>query len=157
MGGFEETSETVQEAVNWRHKNYKYTVNIAEVVPYPGTDLYKKCVENKLIDPSSFISHGCPPVKMCNASMQFPTEFCWGEVISSEKTGNSSFRGDLYKITAKCPHCQQHVTYNNIYWGAVAICFTRGASYRIGCKNCNQRFDIQKSAFSMYNRGRVQL
>ena len=59
------------------------------------------------------------------------------------KIGNDPDRGDLLQIDAACPHCHHITKYRNIFKGGTGMSFTGGDGYRIACRNCNQRFDIE--------------
>jgi anaerobic magnesium-protoporphyrin IX monomethyl ester cyclase len=147
LGDPKETNETVKEAIEWRNKNVKYTLNCAQVTPYPGTELYRHCVEKKLIDPKSYIENHCPFVRMTEAELKFPVQMILGKALDIQRTGSDMYRGALYSLKAKCPHCGHISQYKDLYWGSSAICFSSFNSYRIGCRNCNQRYDILKEVF----------
>jgi len=147
LGGFDETQETASAAMAWILKHKHFTINATAVTPYPGTDLYKRCVKEGKIDPEKYILSGCPNIKMCETGFIVPKTFNWVDVIDSHIVSCDQLRGPLYYMKVKCPHCGEHIEYNNIYWGSTGIAFTGCESYRIGCRNCNARLDIPRSAF----------
>lgn len=147
LGDIAETNETVKEAVEWRNAHAKYALNIAQVTPYPGTALFDHCVKAGLIKPAEYVEGHCGFVKMTDANMQFPVLMNWATSVTPAVIGNDKTRGKLYKIECRCPHCKNVTDYNNLYWGGSAVQFNGGQSYRIGCKNCNQRIDINPKYF----------
>jgi hypothetical protein len=108
-------------------------INLTAVIAYPGTALYEQGVNQGKIRPKMFIAQECPYVNFTGTRLELPFDFMWGEMISF-KDGN---------LKAVCPHCATVVEYPSIYFGATGAAFTQGQSYRIGCRNCNQRFDLK--------------
>jgi len=78
---------------------------------------------------------------------QNPTFINMNEGQTIETTGSDPMRGKIFSVSVLCPHCQTKVKYNNLYWCGSAIHFNGGKSYRIGCRNCNQRIDISPGVF----------
>ena len=145
LGGIKETDQTVQQAVMWRARNKKYMINITPIIPYPGTDLFKYGVEKGKIIPKQFITQGCPFVSFSNAALYFNSVLNPGELISAERLYDDEFRGTMWRIKVKCPHCNEINDYSGLYWGSTGIAFASGQAYRIGCRKCNQRFDFSWS------------
>lgn len=150
-----ESYEMVENTLNWWKKNLRYTINLSRVTAYPGTELYKRYVENKQIpDRLQFIKQECPFIKPnsydFSKSEALISEFksynyLPVEVISKVKTRTDIYRGQLYNIRVKCCHCNQIVEYVDLYNGAGShggSDFNNGHGYRIGCKNCNHRIDF---------------
>ncbi|MFO7558733.1 MAG: hypothetical protein R6X10_07870 [Desulfobacterales bacterium] len=46
----------------------------------------------------------------------------------------------FYTVTAKCPHCKKINIYKNFHVNHIDI-------FKIGCKKCNQRYDVSSSVF----------
>jgi anaerobic magnesium-protoporphyrin IX monomethyl ester cyclase len=142
FGGPRETNETMCEAINWRNQNLKYLINLTPVIAYPGTDLFNEGVQRGLINPLQFLEAGCPFVNFSGVQLQLPVALMRGEVLSDTVTGRDPLRGEIKLLKAKCPHCHTISDYPGIYWGATGVAFTGGRTYRIGCRNCNQRMDL---------------
>jgi len=124
LGGPDETPETVQEVIAWQNKNYKYMINTSRVIPYPGTKLFELGVKLGKINPIEFLENDCPFIHFSVAKTKIPAV--------------------LFKASRKnkCPHCKSANKYEGLYWGSTGVSFTHKKSYRIGCKNCNQRYDM---------------
>lgn len=153
-----ENMRTVDFSLDWLRHNLKYTLTCAPVQAYPGSELYKRYVERKEIDPLDFIKRGCPfplrpPsfnngefVEALNKINRFKLdEDCFpARVVKSERAGVEP-RGDVYNITVECPHCNSIVNYGNIIFTTyMATEGSGGKRLRIGCRECNRRFDIRK-------------
>jgi anaerobic magnesium-protoporphyrin IX monomethyl ester cyclase len=133
LGGPQETWETQAEAIAWRNAHARYMINMTAVIPYPGTELFDLGVKQGKINPKIFIAQECPYINFNNIDLQLPMQFMWGKLIEF-KEGH---------LIAQCPHCGEIVGYRGIYNGGTGAQFTQGQSYRIGCPECNQRFDLK--------------
>jgi len=143
LGGPKETPATVQQVLDWRHKNLKYHINITPIIAYPGTDLYSYGKSCGKINGRDFIEQGCPYINFNNAPVNFPVEFIYSDKIDIKPLGIDPHRGQLYSVDTICPHCKQAQEYNNLFWAGTALSFTQGKAYRIACRNCNARFDMR--------------
>ncbi len=154
FGDPEETLETARKTINWWKKHYYYHINFAALIPYPGTAVYKYCLEKGLIkDKIDFLIKGCSSFNMTKLSNKdYGTIFAeireaqvenrqFANNISAEQTGYDSQRHHhLYRLTMTCPHCDNLNVYNNISCPKLE-------SFKIVCRNCNQRSDIPSSYF----------
>ena len=143
LGGPHESDITARQAISWREANLRYMINLSAVIPYPGTDLFKYGVSTGKISPREFIERGCPYVNFSNTDLRLPISMLWGKVVSSDIMHNDPVRGEVKRVSVVCPHCSVVSTYSGLYWGSTGVSFTQGNSYRIGCRSCNQRFDIK--------------
>jgi radical SAM superfamily enzyme YgiQ (UPF0313 family) len=141
LGGPAETDATIEEAIAWAGKNKKYMLNLTAVIPYPGTDLFYYGVKHGYI--KRFIEEGCPFVNFAGVQIRMPAFFNFGKLIDERMLCKDQYRGEISELTAECPHCHAQPKYPGVYWGSTGIAFTSGQSYRIGCRSCNQRFDIK--------------
>jgi anaerobic magnesium-protoporphyrin IX monomethyl ester cyclase len=153
FGDRAETPFTAKRSLDWWEEHLQYLINLTYLIAYPGTDLYKYALENGIIkDPKVFLEQGCPTVFL---SKDFPTVSKMVEARRGLNLINSSScifidqkvadeRGRIYSAIAECPHCHRQNEYKNLYWGSTGIAFTQEKSYRIGCRHCNQRFDLPK-------------
>jgi anaerobic magnesium-protoporphyrin IX monomethyl ester cyclase len=145
IGSPQETPQTIQEAQSWVEKNSKYMVNLSLVIPYPGTQLFDTGIERGLINPRNFMEQGCPFINFPGLEIKVPEPVLrWGELINQEPICTDPSRGVIMRITAICPHCTEVNKYEGLYWGATGANFTGKRSYRIACRNCNQRFDLRR-------------
>ena len=142
LGGIKETHFTMKEAGDWCVRNAKYMINLTPVIPYPGTDLFNEAVKRGLIEPKRYLEQGCPFVNFNNVVIQAPLVLVNGELLSEKQTGQDPSRGKIYTMKARCPHCKKISEYKGLYEGATGSAFTGGKSYRIGCRECNQRMDL---------------
>jgi DNA-directed RNA polymerase subunit RPC12/RpoP len=100
-------------------------------------------VERKLIDPKSYVEQGCPYIAFTDTALHGPMGYVYGKVISDFTMYVDPSRGEVKKIKVECPHCNSIIEYRGIYWGGTGISFTGGRTYRIACRNCNQRMDLK--------------
>ena len=148
LGTPEETPETLNNALSWWKNNLKYGINLTNVIPYPGSKLYKDYVASNIIpNKLEYIKKGCPCVSKFNdggAIQQHLNQYNHlpAELISKNKTRIDKYRGQLWNVTVKCCHCKQVSNYIDLYMGATGSNFMQGKAYRIGCKHCNQRMDF---------------
>ena len=152
FGDKAETVATAQETLDWWMAHRQYMLNLTYIIPYPGCDLYKGAVKSGLIpDKIDYLDKGCPTIALTPkigaisrlVEDHKPLGVLYAKVISSKITGGDRYRGVLYNTQILCPHCEKEVEYTNLYDGSTNANMVRGV-YRIGCRNCNQRFDVKK-------------
>ena len=150
FGDKNETVVTARETLAWWLANRKFMINLSYIIPYPGCDLYKHAREKGLIpNEIEYLKAGCPTVALTpeiGSIVQIVEGhkglgILYGELLFNEVTGTDKHRGRLHHVRVKCPHCEVIVEYQNLYNGATNANMVKGV-YRIGCRNCNQRFDI---------------
>jgi len=152
FGDRTETIDTARETLRYWLENKKYALNLTYVISYPGSELYKYAVENGIIrNEAAYLEKNCPLVKLTPQFDEVSVlverwrnlyNYIKAEKIKIEKIGYEGYRGFIFKVTATCPHCGRSQTYKNLYWGSTGISFLSGKGYRIGCRSCNQRFDL---------------
>ena len=154
FGDKAETAKTTQETIDWWMKHRHLMLNLSYVIPYPGCDLYKYATEVGLIeDRLDFIQKGCPTVPLSRDISQVSRiveeHKAYGtlpaSVLQSEVMGEDPFRGKLLRVVVTCPHCGKDIEYRNLFDASTNANMVN-QFYRIGCRNCNQRFDIPKGA-----------
>jgi len=153
-----ETLKTIDFSLNWLRTHKRYAINCSPVQPYPGSPIHKKYVEKGIFDPMDYVSKGCPfpikPLTMTKEEFEVGKKKYYdyrrydeaipGKVISFEETG-LEHRGPLYRIVVECPHCKHVNTYTNVIYATWATAtYPEGERVRIGCRNCNARFDVVK-------------
>lgn len=157
FGDPSETRASALETLKWWEQNVKYGINLTYVIPYPGSKLYEDAVSyGKIRDRLTYIEGGCPFVKLNNEVSRYGSDIeeyrrCLNHIPAIDydirKIGQDAYRGDLYRIKATCPHCNNISIYENLYFGATGAAFLSNKGYRIGCMVCNRRFDLPKEYF----------
>ncbi|MDM8564771.1 radical SAM protein [Candidatus Halobeggiatoa sp. HSG11] len=65
FGDIAETVETATRTFNWWKQHIKYELQLSAIITYPGTELYKYALREKIIkDPVQYIKDGCPLVRL---------------------------------------------------------------------------------------------
>lgn len=140
IGDVGETRETIDACYEWYRNNQKYQLSVVEVIPYPGTQLYKTAIARGLIkDPLEYIRSGCPSVNFTGLDNQeyaglirrFRDDFYLTAENITIKSGYDENRGDLYTIVARCTHCGEMNVYSNV---------SKVLVNELGCKKCNHRY-----------------
>lgn len=151
FGDHNETVRTTEETLNWWFTHRHLMINLSYVIPYPGSELYSYATKTGIIpDKLKFIQQGCPTVALTPEIREVSrlvesyrkSGILPAKIIFAECTGHDTYRGNLLHIKVICPHCETEQEYRNLYHGSTGVAFASG-HYRIGCRNCNQRFDIK--------------
>jgi len=154
FGDPSETWASAMESIEWWKRHPYYQINISALIPYPGSQIYKGCLQNKIIDRMEYIEQGCPPVNATAMDdFQYYEVFntAYNEnyfnkitprVISALYQGYDNNKGcDLYDLTICCPRCESTVIYRNFH-------SRRLEYFKVACRNCMQRFDIPSTVFN---------
>jgi anaerobic magnesium-protoporphyrin IX monomethyl ester cyclase len=140
LGDIAETKKTIQACDQWFSENQQYQLSVVEVIPYPGTQLYKTGVDNGFIpDRLEYIKAGCPGVNFTALNNQeysslirkFREKYYLPSENVSMKTDYDDQRGDLYTIVSRCTHCGEM----NVHTRVSKILVNE-----IGCKKCRHRY-----------------
>jgi radical SAM superfamily enzyme YgiQ (UPF0313 family) len=155
FGDKAETWETANQTLQWWLNNRKYQINLGKIIPYPGTQLYYNALEEgRIKDKISFIKAKCPPLNLTKMSdkqflqlsrliQSYDTKYnkLPARILLCKKEGVDPYKGILYTIKVECPHCHKVIEYKNMPKSDIgALMTTYGC--RIGCRECNQRFDL---------------
>jgi len=151
LGDKAETPGSLKNALDWWEKNIRYGVNLTNVLPLPGSDLYKHYVDTGDIpDKLAYIKNGCQfidkhfgVVGRSMLSLSLEKNKLPSEVIEVTHAGKDFFRGQLFNAKIKCYHCNSINEYKNLYMDSTGSSFLQGKGYRIGCRTCNQRTDFK--------------
>lgn len=148
FGDSVETKSTYEESLEWWDMHKFYQINLGLIEPYPGTPIYLKAVAEGLIkDRLAFIQKGSSPMNLTLMTdeeykeMSYvirnkaATQMIMASVLKSQKISFNQLKGNLYKFTVNCPHCKEEITYSNMHK-------VSGGTFKLGCRNCNQRFDL---------------
>lgn len=149
-----ETEELACETLNWWRSHPEYGINMNFVIPYPGSKLYEHCLEKRLItDKLSFLEQGCPFLNMTDMP-QPVLQRVHRQIMTAKglhRMHGMNFQVELmasgaqepehlYIFSATCFHCGHRNTF--------ARFTVSGLAYeKMGCKNCNQRFDYPTTLF----------
>jgi hypothetical protein len=150
-----ETLETAAETLSWWEKHAYYHINMTPIIPYPGSEDYKLCVNKKIIgNKIKFIEQGCPSVNMTeldkdeySSIFQKISEYIYRQrtyglnPVTTKKGFDEQKNVDLYRLKVKCPHCLKLNFYNNFHQ-------TTPGTFKVACRFCNQRFDLHANIFS---------
>jgi hypothetical protein len=163
FGDKEETWKTANDTLRWWRTHRTYQVNLTRVCAYPGTELYKHAMDTGAIkDRVGFLEKGCPPV---NATKMHDDEYdeliallslynrtnpVPAQVRSCSQEGKDIYKGKLYSIEVRCPHCRKTVKYRNLH-GSCNKMFKLGC--RLRCRECNKQMDILPFPFHELTAG----
>jgi len=173
FGDKAETWETANETLMWWLNHRKYQINLSQVIPYPGSELYYDAINRGLInDRIEFIKNGCSRLSQLNLTKMTNEQYCKfleiitkynlednripGKVISFKKVKIDAKKGPLYSAEIECPHCKNITQYSNMHNGKKpSICHVK---LRWGCRECFQRFDLlpcefEEKILSIINEG----
>ena len=151
FGDIAETKETAYRTLNWWKKNCKGQVRLLFVQPYPGSEIYKYCLENKIIkDEKDYIRNiiGTLPILNMTRAMSdeeiiqlrkdildYTSKYCYYVYpIRAEKQKDGT-----YEFEAKCPFCNEINIYKNCKVD------TRLYSISFPCRKCCMRYNITTS------------
>jgi radical SAM superfamily enzyme YgiQ (UPF0313 family) len=160
FGDVAETTKTAEETLDYFENNCIGQVGLGFIQPYPGSEIYKRCLEKGIIkDRLDFI-------KDLNVWQWFNMTESMSdkEIIDLKKnilekiSKNTKFtkcikkkklKNGKYEVHTKCPFCKEKLIYKNC---KIDNIFSYGFS--LICRNCFLRFfvvsKIQKIAYSNY-------
>ncbi|CAK0752061.1 anaerobic magnesium-protoporphyrin IX monomethyl ester cyclase [Gammaproteobacteria bacterium] len=156
FGDKNETTETVRETLDWWQRHPEYQINLAPIIPYPGSPDFRNAVARGIIsDRAAYIKSGCPPINMSKMS---DTEYeamysgifqrladshnrLWGEALEVTMTHHDPVKDvDLFTLTVRCPHCHATSSYRNFHQKYLG-------HFKLACRDCAQRFDLPPTVF----------
>ena len=141
-----ETVQTAHETLGYWKDNIHAGIQLVFINPYPGTALYKYCLERGVIkDKLDFIeNHILDAINMTDEMTDIEFEklkldIFEGELkyrvcaipISLKKVKDSG----TYNIRVKCPHCNENVEYGNYTIGHRSF-----FNLMMYCRQCRRRF-----------------
>lgn len=69
FGDKNETMQTARNTLKWWKDHRQYNIVLKSIFTYPGSELYKYAIENKIIrDPVAFLKAGCPVINVSKMS-----------------------------------------------------------------------------------------
>lgn len=147
FGDIAETKETAKETLDYWKENCKGQILIGFIQPYPGSEIYKRCIKKGIIkDKLDFIKNKINHTNWYNMTDNMTDEEVlqlkkdilearrkYASYLIPEKIENiDKEKYNLHKI---CPFCNKEQTYEN--------CFIKNKLYYVkvkSCRDCNMRF-----------------
>lgn len=165
FGDVAETKETAKETLGYWKKECNGQVGLGFIQPYPGSEIYKKCVEKGIIkDKLKFIKN-----LTVNEWFNMTDSMTDDEIRELRReilylTGKyTKFTKPLkvkrasnnhYDFLIECPFCKERMNYRNCQ---IPSRFSYG--FNLICRNCLLRFfvvnEIQRIAYANYSRVRA--
>lgn len=147
-----ETLSTAEETIKFWLNYRKHQINLTALYLYPGTELYAYANSKGIIEnPIQYLEHSCPPKNITQMTDMQYSELLGkiyklrienpvpAKVLRCNKSGENPVNGNVFNISITCPHCHETIDYDNLHQNGNSL-FILG--HRLGCKFCNQRFDI---------------
>ncbi len=160
FGDTAETEETILESLDfWVNYGQDNQIFLAFVAPYPGSEIFDKCIKSGLI-PDRETYYRLINRNIYNMTlMPQPTWVQWYEfILNLEKRWlfvktvigrfkplvddyyTSQVNGKLYEIKAECPFCNEKITYVEVYNKEVTQHIIG-----IGCTHCGRRVRVREN------------
>jgi radical SAM superfamily enzyme YgiQ (UPF0313 family) len=167
FGDIAETSQTAKITLDYWKDNAKGQIFLDFVRPYPGSIIYKHCLEKGLIkDELEFfkdLSLTLSPVDLVNMTDKMsPREFKklikdLGDTMSKyskiiKPISIKREKDHFYKINVKCPFCKKNIEYKNCL-----ISNRFSYIFNIVCRNCHMRFFVANGLRKLAFRQNAQL
>jgi len=161
FGDIAETKETARETLNYWKNNCEGQVGLGFIQPYPGSQIYKSCVERGIIpDKLSFIKN-----KIAVGLWLNMTESMSDKEINQLRKNLLDYMAkypkfvipfeikknypDNFYIKVKCPYCNQEIAYDNCFMTSKL-----NFGFIVLCRHCRRRFFVvsllQKIAYRYY-------
>ena len=163
FGDKAETIHTASETLNYWKNNIPAGIILTFINPYPGTALYKNCVERGVIkDKLDFIeNHIFDVINMTDGMTDSEFEklkldifeeklkFRMGVIpISLKKIKDTG----TYDIRVKCPHCNENVEYGNYI-----IRYKSFFNLMMYCRQCRRRFFLSSRLYQYVTKSYLLL
>ena len=149
FGDIAETEETAKETLDYWKKNCKGQLKLGFIQPYPGSEIYKRCVEKGIIkDRLDFIKNYIAHTNWFNMTKKMSDK----EILELKEEILDARRKyypyvipmkikkttpSRYKIRIKCKFCNKIVEYDN---SVISNRFYYNTW--VACKNCNMRLCV---------------
>ncbi len=130
FGDKKETFNTALETLNWWKKHNYYCLNLSLIIPYPGTEAFKYCIKEGIINNSlEYLEKNCPVVNMTKMDKETYENFLglMSDTFKKYKFSGKILENNGKTIKYKCPHCGNISEYNDV-----------DILGKILCQNCNQ-------------------
>jgi radical SAM superfamily enzyme YgiQ (UPF0313 family) len=147
FGDLEETKETAKETLEYWKANCRGQVKLFFIHPYPGSEIYKSCIERGVIkDELNFIKNEIHHTYIRNMTLNMSDEdfeelkkeayrltkndIAYKILYKIEKTSE-----DKYDVHIECPFCKKKEVFKN--------CLIKNPKYfsaYIACRGCKMRY-----------------
>ncbi len=158
FGDVAETAETAKETIDFWKKKCNGQIPIFFIQPYPGSEIFNKCVEKGIIkDKLDYIKNKMPYLNSINMTNSMSDKefsqlvkditearrkYCEYVIpLKMERNGINK-----YNIDVKCPYCEEIINYKR-----VPIPKKYRFSYGVACRKCNKRFFICSRPYKIFN------
>lgn len=139
FGDVEETVETATVTLNWWKEHQEYGIHLGFITPYPGTVLYEKAIQKKIIrDEVQYIKDGCPMVNLSKMS-NLEVEWLVKEIASAQNVQETLdyydvelLSGGRISFSGKCKKCNTINRWENTKLFMKEI--------KVPCKACKQGY-----------------
>ena len=149
FGDTAETKETAKETLDFWKKNCEGQIRLFFIQPYPGSEIYKRCIERGIIkDKLDFIKNKISHTNWINMTDTMTDQEISDlkkEILEARRkyypyvipSKIKNTKTDKYELEIKCPFCNEKVNYKN--------CSITNRLYfnrLVACKNCYMRISI---------------
>ena len=154
FGDSEETWETAMRSLKWFRNHREYNLGLIAVEVYPGTPLYLRAIESKIIkDRDSYLSNtGRGRINISKlTSKEYNTlmQILWdtsaktymqmrAKLVRMKKIASDVTKGDIYILETICPFCKTH----NIYPRFNIPGTNRFMGLLLQCKHCYRQHAV---------------
>ena len=157
FGDVAETEQTSNESLDYL-KQHKYSGIVPIFVnPYPGTALYRHCIERGIIkNKLDFIeNHISDIMNMSSTMTEYEFEYLKVKVFEAKlryrvATVVQSMKkvvNGTYNISVQCPYCRKIVEYKNFY-----LPYRLNLNHMIYCRKCRYRFFIESIPHKVFSK-----
>ena len=157
FGDVAETVQTAQTTIRYWRENSRGQILLQFIQPYPGSAIYKHCVEKGIIkNKLDFIKNKMPNRDFINMTDNMTDkEFLkLADAIANLMASNTNMakliylkkiRKKIYEIKTKCPFCNEETVYKNYY-------LSKRHLYRdsLLCRHCNMRNFFVSPLFKIF-------
>ena len=142
FGDLEETTETVDNTLNWWKEHPQYSINLSMIRVYPGSYLYKVACNNNIIqDRVKFLIDGCPMTNVSKLTNKEYSEMSKkiDNILEEDKMTKlqdtvAQVVGRRIDLKGRCPYCNKMQEWSNL------DAFRR---VLLTCPNCKNAYRIR--------------
>jgi len=156
FGDIAETRETAKETMDYWKKNCKGQVKLFFIHPYPGSAIFKHCVDKGIIkDKLDYIKYKIHHTNIMNMTNKMTDEE-FNELIDAVWRNSIKYSGyvrplkakktgkDTRDFTVRCPFCKEVIEYKNCLVTKPFL-----YSHQVACKKCRMRFFFASRLYTL--------
>lgn len=164
FGDPEETGASALATLEWWLAHVDYQLNLSFIMAFPGSKIYLDAVRAGKLERTSFIKAGCPPINLSRMTDEEYQQLhvtvralrmsqrCPGKLLSLEASEEYHHpRHAVFKLSARCPHCQEVSRYDNVIPAANWYKGYDARLMKLGCRSCSQRMDLDIEVFRRWS------